>query len=81
MSLLGKNQKKQHQTENVQQKLKRAPKATVTKKVQFKHVEFEEPVIASVEFLIIRTKSWTRLLRHIMAPGHFLNLVERLDYE
>ncbi|KAJ8429927.1 LOW QUALITY PROTEIN: hypothetical protein Cgig2_017977 [Carnegiea gigantea] len=57
--------------------------ATVTKKVQFrqKHVEFEELAIVNVELSIIRTKSWTTLLQHIMAPGGCLNLVERLDYE
>ncbi|KAJ8434111.1 hypothetical protein Cgig2_024229 [Carnegiea gigantea] len=74
---VGKKQKKQHQTK----KLKRASKATITKKVQFKHVEFEEPVIANAELSIIRTKSWTRLLRHRMASGGFLNLMEMLDYE
>ncbi|KAJ8429930.1 LOW QUALITY PROTEIN: hypothetical protein Cgig2_017980 [Carnegiea gigantea] len=62
-------------------KLKQAPKATVTKTVQLKHVEFGELVIANAELSIIRAKSWTVLLQHRMCPGGFINLVERLDYE
>ncbi|KAJ8430632.1 LOW QUALITY PROTEIN: hypothetical protein Cgig2_008312 [Carnegiea gigantea] len=61
--------------------MKRASKTATRKKVQFRHAECEEPVIANVELSTIRSGSWTRLLRHRMAPGGFLILVERLDYE
>ncbi|KAJ8453110.1 hypothetical protein Cgig2_014873 [Carnegiea gigantea] len=61
--------------------MKRAPKTTARKKVQFRYVEVEKPVIGNTDLSVIRTKSWTGLLRHRVAPGDFLTLVERLDYE
>jgi len=42
-----------------QHRLKLSSKATCKKKVQFKHVQLQEPIIANPELSIIRTKSWT----------------------
>ncbi|KAJ8432080.1 LOW QUALITY PROTEIN: hypothetical protein Cgig2_024690 [Carnegiea gigantea] len=66
---------------SLQPTLKRAPKRTPKKKVQFRHVNAEEPVRESTDLTLITTRSWSGLLRHRMAPGSFLRLVERLEYE
>ncbi|KAJ8423419.1 hypothetical protein Cgig2_032669 [Carnegiea gigantea] len=77
----GKKQKKHNGIEIEQQRVKPISKATCKKKVQFKNVQVQEPIIVNPELSMIRTKSWIGLLRHRMALGGFLNLVERLDYE
>ncbi|KAJ8425781.1 hypothetical protein Cgig2_020919 [Carnegiea gigantea] len=71
------NVKKQHGIEIERYTLKLANK----KKVQFKHVQVQESIIGNLELSAIMTKSWKALLYDRMAPGGFLNLVERLDYE
>ncbi|KAJ8428962.1 hypothetical protein Cgig2_003293 [Carnegiea gigantea] len=76
-----KKQRKQQHTDSAQPTMKKAPKRTPRKKMQFRHVEVEEPVSANTDVLVITTRSWIGLLRHRMAPGDFLTLVERLDYE
>ena len=76
-----KKQWKQHHKGSLQPTTKRAPKTTAKKKVQFNHNEVEEPVSANTGLSVIKTRSWSGLLRHRMAPGGFLTLVERLDYD
>jgi len=61
--------------------MKRAPKRTPRKKVQFRHVEVEEPVSANIDLSVITTRSGIGLLRYRMALSGFLTLVERLDYK
>ena len=50
-------------------------------KVQHRRLHVQEAIIPNPELSIISTKSWKGLLRHRMAPGGFLTLVERLDYD
>ncbi|KAJ8434518.1 hypothetical protein Cgig2_030141 [Carnegiea gigantea] len=76
-----KKQRKQHHRDSLQPTTKRAPKTTAKKKVQFRHIEVEEPVSANTSLSVIKTQSWSGLLRHRMALGGFLTLVERLDYD
>ncbi|KAJ8432083.1 hypothetical protein Cgig2_024693 [Carnegiea gigantea] len=49
--------------------------------LQFSNANVEESVSEDTNLMIIRTKSWGGLLKHRMAPGGFLRLVERLQYE
>ena len=76
-----KKQMKQHHRDSLQPTMKRAPKIIAKKKVQFRHVEVEEPISANTDLLVIKTQSWTGLFKHKMALGGFLTLVERLDYD
>jgi len=73
-----KRQNKHHKSPNVQPTMKRARKKTTKKNLQFSNVNVEESVSEDTDLMIIRTKSWSGLLRHRMAPGGFLRLVERL---
>ncbi|KAJ8424951.1 hypothetical protein Cgig2_018758 [Carnegiea gigantea] len=66
---------------SLQPTLKRAPKRTPKKKIQFRHVNVEELVSESTDLTLITTRSWSGLLRHRIALGGFLRLVERLEYE
>ncbi|KAJ8450758.1 hypothetical protein Cgig2_021230 [Carnegiea gigantea] len=76
-----KRQRKQQHLDSLQPTLKRAAKRTPRKKVQFRHVNVEEPVSESTDLSLITTRSWSGLLRHRMALGGFLTFVERLEYE
>jgi len=76
-----KRQKRQHQSPSVQPRIKRAPRRTTKKNIQFRHDNVEESVSEHTDLTLIRTRSWSGLLRHRMAPGGFLSLVERLQYE
>ncbi|KAJ8451301.1 LOW QUALITY PROTEIN: hypothetical protein Cgig2_014073 [Carnegiea gigantea] len=73
--LARKRQKRQHQSPNVQPRMKRAPKRTPKKNIQFRNVNVEESVSEHSDLTL------SGLLRHRMAPGGFLRLVERLQYE
>jgi len=53
----GKKQKKHDGIEIEQQRVKPTSKATRKKKVQFKNVQVQEPIIANPELSMIRTKS------------------------
>ncbi|KAJ8451444.1 hypothetical protein Cgig2_017835 [Carnegiea gigantea] len=64
-----KRQKKHHKSPNVQPTMKRARKRTTKKNFQFSNVNVEESVSEDTDLMIIRTKSWSGLLRHRMAPG------------
>ncbi|KAJ8419998.1 hypothetical protein Cgig2_011561 [Carnegiea gigantea] len=76
-----KRQRKQHHSHSLQPTLKRAPKRTPKKNVQFRHVDIEEPVSEHTDLTLITTRPWSGLLRHEMTLGGFLRLVERLEYE
>ncbi|KAJ8438925.1 hypothetical protein Cgig2_033812 [Carnegiea gigantea] len=76
-----KRQRKQNHSLSLQPTLKRAPKRTPKRNIQFRHVNVEEPVSEHTDLTLITTRSWSGLLRHRIAPGGFLRLVERLEYE
>ncbi|KAJ8443818.1 LOW QUALITY PROTEIN: hypothetical protein Cgig2_017299 [Carnegiea gigantea] len=74
-----KKQRKQHHRDSLQPTTKRAPKTTTKRKSNSGILKLKN--LANTGLSVIKTRSWTGLLRHRMAPGGFLTLVERLDYE
>ena len=62
-------------------KQKTANNASKKAKLQQSHVQDRDTNLANPELSMITTKSWKGLLRHRMASGGFLNVVERLDHD